>query len=84
MEDVTVLRMHSERAGTVGLVRLLPSFGITNLRTQIVFSEGENGNDEGPSRPRPDTPEFGQAKPSIPFIGSMALYIRTTRALACG
>jgi hypothetical protein len=41
MEDITVLTMHTDQSGMVGLVRRLHGLGMTILQLQIVLSEGK-------------------------------------------
>ena len=41
MEDITVLDMHTDQAGIVGLVHRLHGLGMTILQLQIVPSEGK-------------------------------------------
>lgn len=38
-EDITVLTMHTDQSGMVGLVRRLHALGMTILQLQIVLSE---------------------------------------------
>ena len=45
MEDITVLDVHADQSGIVGLVRKLHGLGITILRLQIVPA-GANGSEE--------------------------------------
>jgi 16S rRNA U516 pseudouridylate synthase RsuA-like enzyme len=41
MEDITVLKVHTDQSGMVGLVRRLHGLGMTILQLQIVLSEGK-------------------------------------------
>ena len=41
MEDITVLKMHTDQAGIVGLVRRLHGLGMTILQLQIVSDGGK-------------------------------------------
>jgi hypothetical protein len=41
MEDITVLNVHTDQAGIVGLVRRLHGLGITILQLQIVSHGGK-------------------------------------------
>jgi hypothetical protein len=41
MEDITVLKVHTDQSGIVGLVRRLHGLGITILQLQVVLSEGK-------------------------------------------
>ena len=40
-EDITVLTMHTDQSGMVGLVRRLHGLGMTILQLHIVLSEGK-------------------------------------------
>jgi len=44
MEDITVLDVHTDQSGIVGLVRKLHGLGITILQLQIVL-DGANDNE---------------------------------------
>jgi hypothetical protein len=46
MEDITVLTMHTDQSGIVGLVRRLHGLGMTILQLQIVLSEGKAAEGE--------------------------------------
>jgi hypothetical protein len=46
MEDITVLNLHTDQAGIVGLVRRLHGLGMTILQLQIVSDEGRAAKDE--------------------------------------
>jgi hypothetical protein len=41
MEDITVLKVHTDQSGMVGLVRRLHGLGMTILQLQIVLNEGK-------------------------------------------
>jgi hypothetical protein len=41
MEDITVLKVHTDQSGMVGLVRRLHGLGMTILQLQIVLCEGK-------------------------------------------
>jgi hypothetical protein len=41
MEEITVLKVHTDQSGMVGLVRRLHALGMTILQLQIVLSEGK-------------------------------------------
>ncbi len=41
MENITVLKMHTDQSGIVGLVRRLHGLGITILQLQIVSDKGK-------------------------------------------
>jgi hypothetical protein len=41
MEDITVLTLHTDQSGMVGLVRRLHGLGMTILQLHIVLSEGK-------------------------------------------
>ena len=41
MEDITVLKMHTDQSGIVGLVRRLHGLGMTILQLQIVSDGGK-------------------------------------------
>ena len=44
MEDITVLKMHTDQSGMVGLVRRLHGLGMTILQVQIVLSKGKSAD----------------------------------------
>jgi hypothetical protein len=46
MEDITVLKVHTDQSGMVGLVRRLHGLGMTILQLQIVLSEGKAAEGE--------------------------------------
>jgi hypothetical protein len=46
MEDITVLNLHTDQAGIVGLVRRLHGLGTTILQLKIVSDEGRAAKDE--------------------------------------
>lgn len=46
MEDITVLKVHTDQSGMVGLVRRLHGLGLTILQLQIVLSEGKAAEGE--------------------------------------
>ena len=46
MEDITVLKMHTDQSGIVGLVRRLHGLGITILQFQIVSDGGKASEGE--------------------------------------
>jgi hypothetical protein len=46
MEDITVLKVHTDQSGMVGLVRRLHGLRMTILHLQIVLSEGQAAEDE--------------------------------------
>jgi hypothetical protein len=41
MEDITVLNVHTDQSGIVGLVRRLHGLGMTILQLQIIHDEGK-------------------------------------------
>jgi hypothetical protein len=41
MEDITMLKVHTDQSGMVGLVRRLHGLGMTILQVQVVLSEGK-------------------------------------------
>jgi len=45
-EDITALKVHTDQAGMVGLVRRLHGLGMTILQLQIVLSEGKAAEGE--------------------------------------
>jgi hypothetical protein len=47
MEDITVLNVHTDQSGIVGLVRRLHGLGITILQVQIVSDGGKAAGVEG-------------------------------------
>jgi hypothetical protein len=49
MEDMTVLNVHTDQAGMVGLVRRLHGLGMTILQLQIV-SDGEKATEDEEQR----------------------------------
>jgi hypothetical protein len=46
MEDITVLKVHTDQSGAVGLVRRLHGLGMTILQVQVVLSEGKAAEGE--------------------------------------
>jgi len=46
MEDSTVLKVHTNQSGIVGLVRRLHGLGMTILLLQIVLNEGKAAEGE--------------------------------------
>ena len=48
LEDITVLNVHTDQSGIVGLVRRLHGLGMTILQFQIVSDGGINAEGENP------------------------------------
>jgi hypothetical protein len=46
VEDITVLHVHTDQSGIVGLVRRLHGLGMTILQVQIVSNEGKAAEGE--------------------------------------
>jgi hypothetical protein len=46
MEDITVLNVHTDQSGIVGLVRRLHGLGMTILQLQIISDEGKAAEGE--------------------------------------
>lgn len=52
MEDITVLNLHTDQSGMVGLVRRLHGLGMTILQLQIVSNKGQAADvEEQPKEP---------------------------------